>query len=612
MIKATSGWITLTACFLSSGGQQVAKQQSTESFDLPLKSDAARASFSLGVGSRLDVASLVMICVSVVTAYLVLPPLYSVIQTSLFTTKLTGEIDQFTLRYYEDLLRELQILGPFLNTFYFSIGSALFATLLGGSIAWVVVRTDSPLRGLGYFTAFASFGTPFILYTIGWLLLLGKAGPINYWLKTLLDQTGPVINVYSMFGMILIESLLWSPFVFLMLAAAFRSMDPSLEEASAACGARVWQTMRRISLRLMLPAFFSVMLLIFIRTFESFEIPALVGLPGDIRVLTTSIYLDAQKLPPRYGSAGAFSVFLMVVVAVTLYFYFRMTREGDRYHTVTGKGYRPALINLGRWRYLAGSALVTYSIVLLVLPFLIILWASLLPFYMQPSLEGLAKFTIKNYMTAIHYPKLTDAIKNSVLLGLGSSSLVMALTLLASWLLVRTKIRGRWLLDLMTTLPLLFPGIVMGLAILRFYLFVPIPVYGTLWILLIAFVTRYIPYGIRYTHSGLLQLHKELEEASYVSGASWFSSMRRIILPLITPSFLGGWIFIFLLSAKELSMSVLLVSPQTPVVSVAIFELWENAQVGELAAFGVIWTVILVTVAIVYYAFARRYGIQQS
>jgi iron(III) transport system permease protein len=590
----------------------VAKQQSTESFDLPLKSAAARASFSLGVGSRLDVASVVMICVSVVTAYLVLPPLYSVIQTSLFTTKLTGEIDQFTLRYYEDLLRELQIIGPFLNTFYFSIGSALFATLLGGSIAWIVVRTDSPLRGLGYFTAFASFGTPFILYTIGWLLLLGKAGPINYWLKTLLDQTGPVINVYSMFGMILIESLLWSPFVFLMLAAAFRSMDPSLEEASAACGARVWQTMRRISLRLMLPAFFSVMLLIFIRTFESFEIPALVGLPGDIRVLTTSIYLDAQKLPPRYGSAGAFSVFLMVVVAVTLYFYFRMTREGDRYHTVTGKGYRPTLINLGRWRYVAGSALVTYSIVLLVLPFLIILWASLLPFYMQPSLEGLAKFTIKNYVTAIHYPKLTDAIKNSILLGLGSASFVMALTLLASWLLVRTKIRGRWLLDLMTTLPLLFPGIVMGLAILRFYLFVPIPVYGTLWILLIAFVTRYIPYGIRYTHSGLLQLHKELEEASYVSGASWFSSMRRIILPLITPSFLGGWIFIFLLSAKELSMSVLLVSPQTPVVSVAIFELWENAQVGELAAFGVIWTVILVTVAIVYYAFARRYGIQQS
>jgi iron(III) transport system permease protein len=355
-----------------------------------------------------------------------------------------------------------------------------------------------------------------------------------------------------------------------------------------------------------------VVLLIFIRSFESIEIPALVGLPGDVRVLTTAIYIDAQKLPPQYGSAGAFSVLLMLFVAATLYLYFRVTREGDRFHTVTGKGYRPALIHLGGWRYLAAGGLLLYFFILLVLPFLIIVWASLLPFYIQPSLEGLAKFTLKNYVTALHFPKITDAIKNSILLGLGSASAVMVLTLLASWLLVRTKMRGRWLLDILTTLPLLFPGIVMGLAILRFYLFVPIPVYGTLWILLIAFVTRYIPYGIRYTHSGLLQLHKELEEAAYTAGASWSNCMRRIILPLMTPSFLGGWIFIFLLSAKELSMSVLLVSPQTPVVSVAIFELWENAQVGELAAFGVIWTAILVSVAIVYYFFARRYGIQQS
>ena len=553
-----------------------------------------------------------MIIVCAVTAYLVLPPLYSVVQTSLFTTKLTGEIDEFTFRYYRDLVREFQVVGPFLNTLYFSAGSALLATLLGGLVAWIVTRTDAPLRGLGYFTAFASFGTPFILYTIGWLLLLGKAGPVNFWLKRFLGQTEPVVNVYSMWGMIFVESLLWSPFVFLMLAAAFRSMDPSLEEASAACGARVWQTLRRISLRLMLPAFFSVTLLIFIRSFESFEIPALVGLPGDIRVLTTSIYLDAQKLPAQYGSAGAFSVLLMLVVAGTLYLYFRVIREGDRFQTVTGKGYRPALINLGKWRNPAAAGLLLYSFLLLVLPFFIILWASLLPFYIQPSFEAMSLFTLKNYITAIHYPKITDSIKNSMLLGLGSATLVMALTTLASWILVRSKLRGRWLLDLLTTLPLLFPGIVMGLAILRFYLLVPIPIYGTLWILLVAFVTRYIPYGIRYTHSGLLQLHRELEEAAYTSGASWSNCMRRIILPLLTPSFLGGWVFVFLLSAKELSMSILLVSPQTPVVSVAIYELWENGQVGELAAFSVIWSAILVSVAIVYYLIARRSGIQQQ
>jgi iron(III) transport system permease protein len=592
----------------------VAKQQTPDILDLPLKSQPDRQTRGLsgvGAGSRLDAQTWVLIVVSTITGYLVLPPLYSVIQTSLFTTKLTGEIDQFTLRFYEDLFGELQVLGPFLNTAYFSVGSALLATIMGGSIAWIVTRTDAPLRGLGYFTAFASFGTPFILYTIGWLLLLGKAGPVNYWLRVLLRQNGVVVNIYSMFGMVFVESMLWSPFVFLMLAASFRSMDPSLEEASAACGARLFQTLRRVSLRLMLPAFFSVVLLIFIRSFESFEIPALVGLPGDIRVLTTSIYLDSQRMPPQYGRAGAFAVLLMLAVACMLYAYFRVTKESSKFSTITGKGYRPALIRLGRWRYVAGAGLVLYSVVILVLPFLIVLWASLLPFYMQPSIEAFSKFTLKNYYTAINFPKVGDSIKNSVLLGLGSASCVMVLTTLASWILVRTKLRGRWLLDILTTLPLLFPGIVMGLAILRFYLIVPIPIYGTLWILLVAFITRYIPYGIRYTHTGLIQLHHELEEAAYASGASWINCMRRITLPLITPSFLGGWVFVFLLSAKELSMSILLVSPQTPVVSVAIFELWENGQVGELAAFGVIWTTVLVSVAVGYFLFARRYGIQQ-
>src|ERR1700757_2160078 len=207
----------------------MAKQQPSETFELPLKSRRIREAHGL-IGlralARFDVETWVMIIVCAVTAYLVLPPLYSVVQTSLFTTKLTGEIDEFTFRYYRDLVREFQVVGPFLNTLYFSAGSALLATLLGGVIAWIVTRTDAPLRGLGYFTAFASFGTPFILYTIGWLLLLGKAGPVNFWLKRFLGQTEPVVNVYSMWGMIFVESLLWSPFVFLMLAAAFRSMDP--------------------------------------------------------------------------------------------------------------------------------------------------------------------------------------------------------------------------------------------------------------------------------------------------------------------------------------------------------------------------------------------------
>jgi iron(III) transport system permease protein len=540
----------------------------------------------------------------------VLPPLFSVIQTSLFSTTLTGALEEFTFRYYAEVFLGLRLVSPLLHSIGFAVGSAFLAALFGGSIAWIVTRTDTPLRGLGYFTAFASFGTPYILYTIGWILLLGKSGPINAWLMSLFDLQSPPVNVYSLGGMVLVEALLWSPLVFLMLAASFRAMDPALEEASATAGASGWQTMRRISLRLMLPALYSVFLLVFIRAFESFEIPALVGLPGGIQVLTTSIYIDTQKMPPQYGPAGAFSVFLMVIVAGALYFYFRATREAARFHTITGKGYRPRLVQLGRWRYLTAGLLLAYAVCLLLLPFLIILWASVLPFYSHPSLAALSRLTLDNYAVALEFPKLVDSVRNSILVGIGSATVIMILTTLASWVMVRTRLRARWLLDLLTTLPLMFPGIVMGLAVMRFYLLVPIPIYATLWILLVAYVARYIPYGIRYTHTGLLQLHQELEEAAYVSGGSWFNCFRRVVLPLLTPAFLGGWVFVFLLSCKELSMSILLAGPRTPVVSVAIFDLWENAQVGELAAFGVLWMLVLLTVAMTYYLFARRHGIQ--
>lgn len=551
-----------------------------------------------------------IILVALIIACLVAPPLVAILQSSFFTTTLGGALGELTGTYYRGIFTEGQLATPLLYSLYFAFGSAILATAIGGVTAWIVTRTNAPLRGLGYLTAFASFGTPYILYTIGWLLLLGRAGPLNVWLQWLFGLDGPALNVYSIWGMILVEAFLWSPLVFLMLAASFRSLDPSLEEASAIAGASSWQTLSRVSLRLMIPALFSVLLLVFIRAFESFEIPALVGLPGDIEVLTTAIYLDTQRMPPEYGSASAFSVVLMFLVAGALYGYFRLTREAARFHTITGKGYRPRLIDLGPWRLPAAAFLLFYFVFLLVLPILIILWASLLPFYTRPSLQALPLLSFANYGVILEFPKIFDAIRNSLLLAVASATVVMLLTTVAAWIIVRTRHRGRWLLDLLTTFPLMFPGIVMGLGILRFYLMVPIPVYGTLWILLIAYAARYIPYGIRYTHSGLLQLHEELEEAAYVSGSSWLACFRRIVMPLLTPAFLGGWIFVFLLSAKELSMSILLSGPRTPVVSVAIFDLWENAQIGELAAFGTVWTIILSIGALLYYAIARRYGIQ--
>jgi iron(III) transport system permease protein len=455
-----------------------------------------------------------------------------------------------------------------------------------------------------------AFALPYVLYTIAWLLLLGKGGPVNALLMSLTGSTEPVLNVSSMWGMILVEGFLWSPLVFLMLAAVFRAMDPALEEAALMSGAGVWRTAFHISFRLALPGIAAVVLLVFIRALESFDIPALVGLPGGVQVLTTLVYQDTRRSPPDYGEASAFGVLLMLVVLACLWYYGRLTHSSERFQTVTGKGYRPRVTDLGRWRFLTSALVVGYFLLVMVAPLLLVVWASLLPFYRRPAIEALASVTGKNFGAILSYPGFLEAIRNTVVLGIGAATVVMGLMALAAWLSLRGQTRMRAVLDPLASLPLVFPGIVLGLATLRLYLVLPIPIYATLWILLVAYATRYMPYGMRYCHAGLVQIHRELEEAAYVSGASWATTFRRVLLPLLSPAFWAGWIFVFLLSAKELAMSVLLAGPQSRVVSVMMFDLWNNGQIVEVAAFGVVWSALLALTASGFFLLARRYGLR--
>ena len=410
--------------------------------------------------------------------------------------------------------------------------------------------------------------------------------------------------------MILVEGFLWSPLAFLMLSATFQAMDPALEESAMMSGGGIWQTMSRVTLPLSWPAIMSIGLLVFIRAFEAFEIPALVGMPGRVYVLTTRLFQSTKASPPDYGLASAYAVALMVFVLVALYFYARATRQASRFQTISGKAFRPRLMDLGRWRYLASAAIVGYFLLLLVAPLALIVWASLMPFYTPPSVDSLHLVTLKNYTTVLTQPSFVNAIRNTLLVGAASAAALILLAALASWLVVKGKVRGRLALDQLGALPLVFPGIVLGLAIMQFYLVVPIPVYGTLWILGIAYLTRYIPYGMRYCNAGLLQIHRELDEAAAVSGAGFWRTYRAVILPLLAPVLLASWIFVFLLSTKELSMSVLLSGPRTQVMSVAFFELWNNGQITEVAAFGVLWALALSIVTSVLFLLGRRYGLQ--
>ena len=545
-----------------------------------------------------------------VFGYLIVPPLLAVVDTSFYAIDARGLRSGLTLENYAALLNRGDLAQPLFNTLAFATGSTILALVIGGGLAWIVGRTNSPLRGLGQAVAFTSMAIPFVLYTIAWLLVLGQRGPVNMLLMSWLGLGSPPINANTLGAMIAIEGFLWSPLAFLLLAATFRSMDPSLEESAMISGGGVRQTLTRVTLPLSWPAISSIGLLVFIRAFESFEIPALVGMPGRVYVLTTRVYQNTKITPPDYGGASAYAVVLMGLVLVALHFYSRATRQASRFGTISGKAFRPRVMDLGPWRYLACAAILLYFLVLLVVPLALIVWASLMPFYAPPSLDGLRLASLKNYSTILTQPGFLAAMRNTLQICIGSAAAVVLLSALASWLVVKGKVRGRLLLEQLGALPLVFPGIVLGLAIMQLYLLLPIPVYGTIWILGLAYAARYLPYGMRYCNAGLLQIHQELEEAASVSGASFWRTYRAVVLPLLAPVLLASWIFVFMLSTKELSMSVLLASPRSQVMSVAFFELWNNGQVTEVAAFGVLWSAALSAVTAVLFLLGRRYGLQ--
>ena len=478
--------------------------------------------------ARIDQKTIFVLVVGTILALLVLPPLYFLV-TGAVTVEEGGRT-RFTLERFAMLLSQRGILLSTWNSFVFAIGSAILALLIGGLAAWLVERTNAPLKSLTYLTNVIALGTPYVLYTSAWLLLLARSGPINTWYRQLSGETGVLINVYGMGGMILIEGLLWSPLVFLLLGATLRNFNPALEEAARMSGATAWGTIRRVTLPLSMPAILALSMLVFIRTVEAFEVPALVGLPGRVHVLTTDIYeMMHRTMPPDIGSASALSLILLFIVAALLYWYGRMTRNAEKFATVTGKSFRPNQLDLGAWRPLAGFALGFYFFLLIVLPAFILVWASLLPFYQTFRTQAFPLLTLDNYRAVLNSPRYVSLIVNTLMIAFASATAVMLITAVSAWLTVR-KAPGSRILDHLGTAPLVFPGIVLGVGVMQFFLNVPIGIYGTIWIIVWAFIINYLPYGVRYSYAGMIQLHRELEEAAAAAGATPLTGFRRIVL----------------------------------------------------------------------------------
>ena len=539
---------------------------------------------------------------------IIVPPVLFLIQSSVRETNFDGSFGAVTSRYYQTLIENDRFFLLVANSALYAFGSALLALTLGGIQAWIVERTDTPLRRSMVVVSIVSLGIPSVLYTISFLLLLGRTGPLNQLLMGLTGSSEPIFNVYSLGGMILVQGIEYTPLCFLLLSAVFRSNDAAFEEASMMSGAGLGTTFRRITFKLVMPAVAALLILIFIRAFEAFETPALVGLPGRVRVLTSDIYQSMLQIPPNYGEASAFSVIMLIIMAFLLYLYGNFSRNAEKYQTISGKGFRPRVIPIGRWRILTSAVLAVLFLVLIGFPIGITLWVSLVPYYDGINLAAIERFSTANFNTVIFQTAFASSIGNTFILAISTASLIAAFTTLAAWLAVR-RYPGAWLLDQLASAPLVFPAIVLAVAFLQFVLNVPLALYGTLISIILASMVQFMPFGMRYSYAGVLQVHRELEDASALSGARILVTFRRIVVPLVAPAVVTCWLFVFLIASKAVSIPILLSGPQSQVVAVTMFDMWQNGVAPELAALGIIWTAIMTCVSTAFFMVSRRYGL---
>jgi iron(III) transport system permease protein len=525
----------------------------------------------------------------------------------LWTSFKPGFLDPqgLTLDNYEQMFGNRRLAPLLLNSALYGLGVCLVSVSIGGALAWVGERTNAPLRGWLLPIGLMPLAIPGVLFTLsGLLMFTPDTGLINSLVAKLTPFDG-IINIYSLPGMILIEGAQASPLAYLMIAGYLRSVDSSLEEASRVAGAGVRRTLRRITMPLGAPTLLGVLLLIFVRTIESFETPALIGVPARIPVFTSTIYLAIRDSPPNFGLASAYSTVLILITSVGVYLYGRVLRRAGQYATITGKGAAQTRLDLGRWRWVVTGGVLVYASGVVLLPILVLVYTSLLPSFASPSAEAFRSMGMDNYSTIISRPDFRAAVTNTAILALSSAVIVSLVAVALAWLTVRSKRRGMWVLDSLASMPLVVPGIVMGMAFLTLALNVPVGLYGTMGILVLLHVTRFLPYGMRTASAGLVQIDAELEEAASICGAGWLRRMRKVILPLVLPTLFGGFLYATLLSVRELSGSIMVYTIDTRLFSILIFDYWQNGELGLLSAA----SVMVIAVLLVFVYVLKRLGV---
>ncbi len=545
--------------------------------------------------------------------YLVVAPL---LMTALSSFKLTIGVLPFekgaswSLQNYATVFLNPATYSVMVDTLIFSVGSLFMALVVSITLAWLIERTDMPLRNAVFVLILASLGMPGVISAISWVLLLNPTnGLINLSIRTLLPQisAGP-FNIYSMPGLIFAQGLTLVPITFLLIAAAFRAMDTTMEDAAFVAGASRLTAIRRVTLPMLAPALVSAAIYQFISVVASFELPLVIGLPADIPLLSTEIYIQAEPLNgiPNFGVASTYGILLLVVALAPLIYYARLISRSERYATISGRGYRSSRIQLGRWKFPALIFVGLFTAMNFILPLFVMLWTSVQPFYSVPSVESLKRLTLAAYGTLVADTSLISAALNTLIVGVATALATMTLSFFVAWIIVRTKSRLRVVVDVLSFLPAAVPGVTIGLSVLLFYLLLPLPLrlYGTVWIIVIGLTTQSISLATRLMSGGIAQINRELEEASEVTGASRRITMLRIVLPLVLPVFINGLILIFMTSIELLTVPLLLFTPNNAMLSTALWSYWSHGGTSVTAALGVLIVAATIPVALLL----RRFG----
>ncbi len=564
---------------------------------------------------RLDGRVLVMAGLFAILIYQVVVPFVMILWTS-FKTMQPGEPGFLSLAFsganYARTFASGTFWGALGGTLAFSVAATLLAFVLGAFIAWVVERTNTPLARFIGTLLVGRIIIPGILITIAWILIASpNIGVVNSLWRALTGVRN-VVNIYTLAGMVWVQSLEMVPLAYLLLSASFQSMDPSLEEASTMTGAGIWRTLRRISLPLALPAVAAALLLCFVTTIESFEVPLLMGGRAGVRVFSTEIFFNTSRTPVDWGLSSTDAVALTLLATALLVIYFRVVRHGERFQTVTGKGFRPRRIDLGSWRWLTCALALGIVFLTTGVPFLMILYVSFLPFYQAPSAAALRSMNLGNYQQLFSDSYAIVPMLNSTVLAIGTALAVVLLVAAIGYFAHKTRLRGRRLLDFLGFAPIAIPSVVLGAAFLWFYLLVPLPILGTLLIIGLAYLTKFMPFALRFVSNSLAQIHDELEEAALVAGVSSGRNFFRIFLPLVRPGLLAAFFWVMVHAYRELTIAMMLVRSQNQTAAYIVYDLWERGSFTQLSAFGVVIFGLLIVLVVLANAIGKRYGVMEQ